>query len=120
LRGLVEREAVPFWWVVADEHYGMSPAFLDGVAATGKWYLAEVPAATKVWEGEPKIEPVGRGPRGRPRKYARVAAGAPKAQEVRQIAARLPARAWRRFTIKEGSKGPIEADFAVKATGSCK
>jgi hypothetical protein len=26
--------------------------------------------------------------------------------------ARLPARAWRRFTIKEGSKGPIEADFA--------
>jgi SRSO17 transposase len=112
LRGLVEREAVPFWWVVADEHYGMSPAFLDGVAATGKWYLAEVPAATKVWEGEPKIEPVGRGPRGRPRKYARVAAGAPKAQEVRQIAARLPARAWRRFTIKEGSKGPIEADFA--------
>jgi SRSO17 transposase len=112
LRGLVEREVVPFAWVVADEHYGMIPAFLDGVAATGKWYLAEVPASTKVWEGVPKIEPAGRGPMGRPRKYARVAAGAPKAQEVRQLAARLPTGAWRRFTIKEGSKGPIEADFA--------
>jgi hypothetical protein len=41
-----------------------------------------------------------------------VAAGEPKAAEVRQIAARLPARAWRRYPIKEGSKGPIEADFA--------
>lgn len=112
LRGLVEREAIPFRWVVADEHYGMIPTFLDGVAATGKWYFAEVPASTKVWVGEPAVEPAGRGPMGRPRKYARVAAGEPKAVEARQIAARLPARAWRRSTIKEGSKGPIEADFA--------
>lgn len=112
LRGLVERAAVPFRWVVADEHYGMIPTFLDGVATTGKWYLAEVPASTQVWEGEPEVEPVGRGSMGRPRKPPRVAAGAPKAQEVRQIAAQLPTRAWRRATIKEGSKGPIEADFA--------
>jgi SRSO17 transposase len=112
VRGLVERAAVSFCWVVADEHYGMIPTFLDGVAATGKWYLAEVPASTQVWLGEPQVEPAGRGPLGRPRKSARVAAGDPKAQEVRQIAARLPARAWRRCTIKEGSKGPIEADFA--------
>jgi SRSO17 transposase len=112
LHGLVERAAVPFRWVVADEHYGMIPTFLDGVAATGKWYFAEVPASTKVWAGEPPVEPAGRGPLGRPRKYARVAAGEPKAEEVRQIAARLPPRAWRRSTIKEGSKGPIEADFA--------
>lgn len=112
LHGLVERAAVPFRWVVADEHYGMIPAFLDGVAAEGKWYFAEVPTSTKVWVGEPKVEPAGAGPMGRPRQYARVAAGTPKAEEVRQIAARLPARAWRRATIKEGSKGPIEADFA--------
>jgi SRSO17 transposase len=112
LRGLVGRAVVPFAWVVADEHYGMIPAFLDGVAATGKWYFAEVPASTKVWEGELKVEPPGARPLGRPRKYARVALGAAQAQEVRQIAARLPAGAWRRFTIKEGSKGPIAADFA--------
>lgn len=112
LRGLVDRGVLPFQWVTADEHYGMIPAFLDGVAATGKWYFAEVPVSTKVWEGEPPIEPVGRGPRGRPRKYGRVAAAVPPAQEVRQIAAQLSVRAWQRATIKEGSKGPIEADFA--------
>jgi SRSO17 transposase len=112
LHGLVERSVVPFAWVVADEHYGMIPAFLDGVAAEGKWYFAEVPTSTKVWVGEPKVEPPGAGPMGRPRKHPRVAAGAPRAEEVRQVAARLPARAWRRYTIKEGSKGPIEADFA--------
>ena len=112
LRGVVEREAIPFRWVVADEHYGMIPAFLDGVAAVGKWYFAEVPASTKVWVGEPKVEAPGAGPMGRPRKHPRVVLGEPPAAEVRQIAARLPARAWRRYTIKEGSKGPIEADFA--------
>jgi SRSO17 transposase len=112
LHGLVDRSVVPFAWVVADEHYGMIPAFLDGVAAEGKWYFAEVPTSTKVWVGEPKVEPAGVGPMGRPRKHPRVAAGAPRAEEVRQIAARLPVRAWRRSTIKEGSKGPIEADFA--------
>jgi SRSO17 transposase len=112
VQGLVERAAVPFRWVVADEHYGMSPEFLDGVAVTGKWYFAEVPASTKVWIGEPRIEPPGAGSLGRPRKYARVAAGTPRAAEVRQIAAQLPARVWRRYPIKEGSKGPIAADFA--------
>lgn len=112
LQGLVERSVVPFQWVVADEHYGMIPAFLDGVAAEGKWYFAEVPASTKVWVGEPKVESPGAGPMGRPRKHPRVVAGEPKAAEVRQIAAQLPAHAWRRYTIKEGSKGPIEADFA--------
>jgi SRSO17 transposase len=112
LHGLVERAAVPFRWVVADEHYGMIPAFLDGVAAEGKWYFAEVPTSTKAWVGEPQVEPPEARPQGRPRKHARVAAGTPRAEEVRQIAAQLPARAWRRYTIKEGSKGPIVADFA--------
>jgi SRSO17 transposase len=35
LRGLVERGDLPFAWVVADEHYGMIPTFLDGVEAVG-------------------------------------------------------------------------------------
>ena len=69
VRGLVERAVVPFAWVVADEHYGRIPAFLDGVAAEGKWYFAAVPSSTKVWVGEPTVEPAGAGPLGRPRKH---------------------------------------------------
>src|SRR5205085_4369436 len=45
------------------------------------------------------------------------APGTPRPQEVRQLGAGLPTRAWQRYQIKEGSKGPIEADFAfVRAT----
>jgi SRSO17 transposase len=112
LDGLVERAEVPFLWVVADEHYGMIPSFLDGVEARQKWYFAEVPTATQVWVGEPQVEVPGQGTLGRPRKHPRLAKGEAKAQALVQVAAGLPAEAWQRYTIKEGSKGPIEATFA--------
>jgi SRSO17 transposase len=109
---LVEGAVVPFAWVVADEHYGMIPSFLDGIEARQKWYVVEVPASTKVWVGAPKVETSSQGALGRPRKHPRLADGEARAQELAQVAAGLPARAWQRHTIKEGSKGPIEAMFA--------
>lgn len=113
LRGVAARGVLPFQWVTADEHYGMNPEFLDGVATLDKYYFVEVPVSTKVWVGAVEVIPPGQGPMGRPRTGAVVATDTPPPQEVRQIAAALPARAWRRETIKEGSRGPIEADFAV-------
>lgn len=112
VQGLVEQDTVPFQWVIADEHYGMNPPLLDGVAALGKWYVVEVPGTTRVWIGAPEMEEPGPGVMGRPRKHARVVAGTPKPREVRQIAAGLPERAWEPYTIKEGTKGPIVAEFA--------
>lgn len=112
-----ERGVVPFAWVNADEHYGMNPDFLDGVAGLGKWYFAEVPCTTMVWPENVKILPAGLGQAGnlksgRPRSGPRVAKKEPLPQEVRQIGAGLPAEAWKRLTIKEGAKGPLTADFA--------
>ena len=112
LDGLVERAEVPFSWVVADEHYGMIPSFLDGVEARQKWYVVEVPTSPNVWVGAPKVETPSPGALGRPCKHPRLAPGEAKAQELAQVAARLPAKAWQPYTIKEGSKGPIEARFA--------
>jgi len=123
-----ERGVVPFAWVNADEHYGMNPDFLDGVAGLDKWYFAEVPCRTMVWPGDVKILPAGLGQAGnlksgRPRSGPRVAKIEPPPQEVRQIGAWLPTEAWKRFTIKEGAKGPITADFAfvraVSKRGRC-
>jgi SRSO17 transposase len=112
-----KRGVVPFAWVNADEHYGMNPDFLDGVAGLDKWYFAEVPVSTMVWPENVKILPAGLGQAGnlktgRPRSGPRVAKKEPSPQEVRQIGAGLPGEAWKRFTIKEGAKGPITADFA--------
>ena len=108
---VAEGEQLPFQWVVADEHYGMNPEFLDGIDALGKCYFVEVPKNTMVWPEDVKIIPLGKGPMGAPRKGPRVAPGT-KAQEVRQIGAQLSTNDWKRHTIKEGSKGPITADFA--------
>ena len=111
VQGLVAGGEVPFRWVVADEHFGSNPAFLAGIAALGKWYLVEVSLSTKVWGQEPKVEAPGPGPMGRPRKHPRLVEGSPRAEEIGQLAARLPASAWKRYTIKEGSQGPIVAEF---------
>ena len=118
LRGVAARGVLPFRWVTADEHYGMNTEFLDGVAALGKYYFVEVPVSTKVWVGKVEVIPPGQGKMGRPRTGAVVATDTPPPQEVRQIAAELLARAWRRERIKECSRGPIEADFAFVRTTS--
>ena len=83
---------------------------MDGISALEKYYLAEVPVTTRSWRSTPPVEAPGPGKRGRPR----VAKTAPKAQEARRLAVDLPASAWKRYTIKEGSKGPIVAEFAFQ------
>jgi SRSO17 transposase len=112
LADLLAAGHLPFRWVTADEHFGEIPAFLDGIAATGKWYQVEVPKATRVWLRTPAIQPPGPGLMGRPRLHPRVAPSAPRPLDVQMLAAQLPRSAWQRYTIKEGSRGPLEADFA--------
>jgi SRSO17 transposase len=102
---------VPFRWVGGDSVYGDSPTFVQGVRALGKWYVVDTSADARVWMSEPTLRPVGRvGPqRGRPPKN-------PKAIEkpitVVQAAAALPASAWKRVTVAEGSQGPRIYEYA--------
>ena len=117
IAGLAQRAVVPFRWVAADETYGKSPSFCDGIAALGQWYLVEVPADTRVWLRTPAIEPPGPGLLGRPRIHPRVARHAPRPREVRELVTNLPKSKWVRRTIKPGSKGPVVAEFAfLRAT----
>ena len=100
-------------WVVADEAFGCDPDFLDGVARLGLWYVAEVPHTTRVWYVRPATHvPMWRG-RGRQPHRLRLAAGAPDARPVQEVATALPPGAWSRQTIKEGSQGPMVAEFAA-------
>jgi SRSO17 transposase len=112
LTELAERGIIPFQWVAADEHFGGNPAFLDGVVALGKWYMAEVPADTRVWLRQPAIQAPGRGPLGRPRLKPRLAPNTPTSQEVSNVAASLVRSRWPTWTLKEGAKGPMIAEFA--------
>jgi SRSO17 transposase len=117
LQSLIRRDVLPFQWVTADAHFGEIPAFLDEVAALGKWYLIEVPCDTRVWLDTPRIEPPRLGMLGRPRTHPRVSRNAPPPVELRDLVTQLPKAAWTCECIKEGSQGPLLADFAfLRAT----
>jgi SRSO17 transposase len=112
LKDAVRRGSLPIRWVAVDALYGDAPAFLDGVAALGKWYVAEVACSTQVWTHRPEIGVPGWSGHGRKPTRLRVLAGEPRAQRVAAVLAAVPAQAWTRHVIKEGSKGPIVCDFA--------
>jgi SRSO17 transposase len=100
-------------WVTADEAFGRDTTLLDNIAEVGLWYFTEVPHDTQVWRERPATGVPTWSGHGRKPTRTRVDAAAVPAQEVAAIAAALPPRAWARQTIKEGSKGPLGADFAA-------
>jgi SRSO17 transposase len=112
ISALVERNVLPFRWVTCDEKYGKIPAFLDEIAALGKWYLAEVSSDTRVWLRTPAIEPPGHSLLGRPRTHPRVKRTAPPALELRVLMTQLSRTVWQRRKIQEGSKGPLMVELA--------
>jgi len=99
-------------WLTCDEAFGRDTDFLDGVAKHA-WYLAEVPENTAVWLEHPQTGVSAWSGRGRKPTRVRLVAGEPEAQSVADIATQLPPKQWQRYVIKEGTKGPITADFAA-------
>ena len=89
---------VPFRWVAGDSLYGDSPTLVQGLRALKKWYVLDVSSAARVWLRCPK----------------RLRSG--KAEEraitVAEAMKRLPAGAWKRMTVAEGSQGPRVYDYA--------
>ena len=49
VQALVTEGGLRFRWLTCDEAFGRDGAFLDGIAALGRWYVAEVPHDTQVW-----------------------------------------------------------------------
>jgi SRSO17 transposase len=112
LQRAVERHSLPFQWVAADELYGDSSAFRDGVAALNKCYFTEIKCSTLIWESRPEVYlPEWKGCGRRP---IRLRLRHEKDHPVRvdNLVSTLPKEAWSKATIKEGSKGPIVCNFA--------
>jgi SRSO17 transposase len=106
-----DERGLPYRWVTADSVYGDSPTFVQGVRHLGKWYVVDTSADARVWLAEPEVIPAGtKGCRGRATTQPRVAT---KPEPLGEVVARLPATAWRRITIAEGSQGPRVYEYAV-------
>ena len=112
LRAVVASGTLRFRWVTCDEAFSRDTAFLDAVAAQQRWYYAEVPHDTQVWQTRPATAVPPWSGRGRRPHQARVVPGAPAPQRVDQLATVVPTDGWQPYLIKEGSKGPLVAEFA--------
>lgn len=107
-----QRGSLPFAWVAADELYGDSPAFRDGVAEMNKWYFTEIKCSTLIWHCRPEVYvPEWKG-RGRRPTRLRLQNPVDRPISVKELVAAFPKETWTTATIKEGSKGPIVCDFA--------
>ena len=76
------------------------------------WYFAEGPHDTQTWRHRPATAVPAWAGQGRQPPRARLVKGAPAAQTVVAVAESLPAGQWSQQTIKEGSKGPLVAEFS--------
>ena len=114
LKSVIAAGSLRFRWVTCDESYGKVPVFLDSVAGLERWYFAEVPHSTRVWTAQPKTAvPEWKG-RGRRPTKEQLVAGELAPQRVAELAATIPEDEWKAYLIKEGSKGPIVAEFAFR------
>ena len=98
-------------WLTCDTAFGRDTAFLDRV---GKllFYFAEVDVDTQAWLTRPVTAIPEWSGRGRKPTLSKLVDGEPTPQTVTALAESIAADAWTRHTIKEGSKGPLVADFA--------
>jgi SRSO17 transposase len=111
IREVVDDQQVRARWVTCDEAFGRDTAFLDHVAGSGLWYFAEVPHDTRVWLERPLTAVPEWSGRGRKPIRERLCDEQHEAAEVASLAARVLPEQWQRRLIKEGSKGPMVADF---------
>jgi SRSO17 transposase len=102
---------VPFRWVGGDCVYGDSPTFVQGIRALEKWYVVDTSSGSRVWLNKPRMRKTGKvGIRGgRPTTKSKAIK---KPMTVADAVATLPASAFRRMTVAEGSQGPIVYEYA--------
>jgi len=112
LKSAKKRGNLPFAWVAADELYGDSPTFRDGVDALGKWYFTEIKSTTLIWRTRPNVQLSPWSGQGRHPSHLRLSDPRKKPVPVQQLVKKTPKQIWVPAKIKEGTKGPIVCEFA--------
>jgi SRSO17 transposase len=108
----IAQDLVPFSWVTCDEAFGDNHEFLGRLEQARVQYLVDVPISTLVWRQRPETLVPPPKATGRRPSRERLAADAPKPIRVDELAGQLPDGAWRKYKVKAGEKGPIQAHFA--------
>ena len=113
LRGIVAEGLLPFGYIVADCLYGNSPEFLDALdACVGVSALVAIPGKSRCWRQRPQSEDQKYRYKGQEHSKRVVVGPDQEPTTVAALAASLPASSWYRRKVSEGTKGPIEYEFA--------
>jgi SRSO17 transposase len=114
LEGLLGEGIIPFRYVAADSAYGESEDFLRAVEShVGLIYFVEIGSDTLCWPGEgPARETRTYHYRGETRSRRIVPKGEKPLLRVDRLAESIHEVFWYKRTVCEGTKGPIDYEFA--------
>ena len=106
-------DGVPKGVVLTDPAYGNNTAFRQGITALDRLYMVGIESSTKLWPpGEQPLPAPKYAGRGQPpRRLRRDAEHAPVT--AKEMALRLPDRAWKRISWREGTRHPLRSRFAA-------
>ena len=99
--------------VLADPAYGNNTEFRQAITALDRLYMVGIESSTKLWPpGEQPLPAPKYAGRGQPpRRLRRDAEHAPVT--AKEMALRLPERAWKRISWREGTRHPLRSRFAA-------
>jgi SRSO17 transposase len=100
---------VRFDWITADSLYGKSSDFLASLERRQQKYVVETASNITFWTCDPATQIPTPSSHGGPRP-TRPTRDSVRSAEV--IAAALPSSAWQPIKLREGTKGPLVAQFA--------
>jgi len=107
---VLERGVLPIRWVLADEFFGRDSAFRASIPSAYNYFI-QVPCNIRAWTERPELEEVEITRKGESYKRIRIVKDQPRPRELRELGEDSDL-VWEKVTLKEGVKGPIEAEVA--------
>jgi SRSO17 transposase len=121
LRETRQEKSLRFKYVTCDTVYGQSPDFIEAVEEDPQTvYFVAVANTTQCWTREPVMVEKQYRYKGEERKKLVLDDGEKKPITVDVLAKSINNYFWYRRTVSEGTKGPIDYDFARKRIILCK
>lgn len=112
LNAIIAENVLPFQYILADSIYGISPDFIEAVEALpGKIYFVSVPEDTLCWLKRPMTITKKYFWGGKTRIKTLLIDPDSKPIPIHDLAKNINDYFWYRYTVSEGTKGPIVYEF---------